>query len=124
MSFTPVLEDPTLDLPIGDKTYRVPSPPYEVGRRIHRMFDPLAPAEALNDVEERDLYAEVLGPVLQEMVDDKVSWHALKRAGGAALLWIAYGVSAAESFWNGGADPKAPASEEEPESSASEAPPA
>jgi hypothetical protein len=101
MPFQPILEDPTLDLPVGDKTYSVPSCDAPTGLWVTGMMTGAAeePVE-LDDDDERNLYQRVLGPVYDEMLADGVPWPAFKRVGSAVLLWIAFGEGAAERYWN------------------------
>lgn len=134
MPFHPFTEYPTLKLPVGEKTYVVESPDANTGLWVQSLMSAsaavragLVPTETdskliLDDDEERSLYERVLGPTCQQMIDDGVRWPALKRAGAAAVAWIAFGEEAAERVWNGSAEGKA--QDPEPSSSGSEAPPA
>jgi len=111
--------DDTLALPVGNKLYRVPSPPAEIGLWCQRVLgagiaisgghDPdTVPAmpQDFNDEEERDLYERLLGPVWQELHDDQVSWEKIKMIGMTAFVWVGGSRDMAEKFWNSGADPK------------------
>ena len=135
MPFNPITEHPTLRLPILGKTYRVESPDAATGLWIQSIMSAAAfvrsgatPTDAdvqtvLDDDDERDMYARVLGDTHAQLVADGVPWHTIKRAGTTAVMWVAYGEETAERFWNGeSADPKAPTPETS--SSASAAPPA
>lgn len=122
MSFKNLDEHPTLRLPIKGKTYVVPSPDARTGLWVQAMVATTAAARAgvtpdqgdvdlvLDDDEELDLYKRVLGTAHQQLLDDGVPWHTLRKAGVTAFFWIAYGDDVAERYWNGGTPaPKAPA---------------
>lgn len=115
MSFTDLDEffDPTLKLPIGGKTYVVPSPDAKTGLWAQGMMTAAVQIRAgetpdglealvLDDDEERDLYERLLGDAYAEMVADGVKWHKIKHAGTTALWWVVYGKDVAERFWNAG----------------------
>lgn len=111
--------DAALELPIGGKIYRIPSPTAEVGLYVQRIMEAAAwindgqlpPGEApklkLDDDEEVDLYEMVMGPALAEMHADKVAWSKIMLAAQTAFIWIGAGDAAAEAFWTSGGDPKA-----------------
>ena len=81
MAFTDSsLVDPTLDLPINGKTYRIPSPSAEVGLYLFELAQQPDDAPVLDDRSEREFYARLLGqPLLDEMIADGVSFATLAR---------------------------------------------
>lgn len=105
----------TLDLPIGGRTYRIPSPPGRVGLRVQAFMETVVDAaraqeagkaveldaEALDDAAELDLYRDVLGPACDAMVADGVPWEAMKRAALAAMFWVAFDAETAAAVWEG-----------------------
>lgn len=117
------LLSPTLDLPVGGRTYRVPSPPAETGLRLQAIFagayfavsgDKVRGGKtSLDDDEEQDIYAASLGPVYAQMVEDGCTYEQIKHAGLTAFIWHTAGASAAEAYWSspmGTSAPKAPPS--------------
>lgn len=100
--------DDSLKLPIGGKDYYVPSPPGDIGLQVQRWFDALfkdsknrtdADRQILADAEEKDLYAQVLGPVHAELIADGVTWGKIKHAALTSVFWIASGKHAAAKYW-------------------------
>lgn len=61
----------------------------------------------LDDSEEQDLMKRLLGPSLDHMVADGVSWPWIQLVNQTALIWVAAGRERAELFWNSGGVPKA-----------------
>lgn len=113
----------TLDLPIGEKIYSVPSPPATLGLWCQRVFGAgvgIANGESpdkipnmpqfFDDDEERALYERLLGPVWTQLSDDGVNWERIRLVGMTAFIWIGASRDLAEQFWNSGGDPKASAS--------------
>lgn len=90
-----------LVLPINGKQYTIPPASFEAGVKINGIIDG---AETMTDEE---FFALILGPVFQEMVDDKVPSAAIIRAGQTALADFRYGRVMAETMWATGGDPKA-----------------
>jgi hypothetical protein len=108
------LFDDALELPVGGKTYRVPSPSAEDGLRVQTITTLAArllsggeaiDTEALDDDEERDLFQLSLGPVYDELLADGVSWSALRHVGLTAMFWITNGVETAQTYWKAAGDP-------------------
>lgn len=111
--------DAALELPIGKKVYRIPSPSADVGLYVQRLMEAAAwindgqlpPGDApklkLNDDEEVDLYQVVMGPAMDEMKADGVLWSKIMLAAQTAFIWIGAGDAAAEAFWASSGDPKA-----------------
>jgi hypothetical protein len=103
------LDDDALDIPLGGKTYHIPSPDARTGLYLEAAMNLSAKAAAgeelsdedaasiqLDDGEERDLYRRVLGGVFDELVADDVSWARIQRIGRYALIWFTMGPEAAE----------------------------
>lgn len=100
--------DGDLELPIAGKKYRVPEPSVELGMRLEILLntekDQRGKSEryqkVLSDVEERDLYQEILGPVYGQMAGDGVSYPLVKHA--AITAWYHFVISpeVAERYWN------------------------
>ncbi|WP_066360254.1 DUF7426 family protein [Herbidospora mongoliensis] len=100
--------DGSLKLPIGGKTYRIPSPDGETGLKIQRWYDALFKAtkdrtdsdrQVLADADENDLYAQALGPVKAELLADDVDWEKIKHVALTAVVWIASSDASAAKFW-------------------------
>lgn len=104
--------DSTLPLPIGGKTYSIPSPPAAVGLRCQVMYSVMRRraqgldiSEAdlemitMTDEEERGWHRTLLGPVYDELVADDVAWAKIQRVNATAFTWITQGKSAAEAVW-------------------------
>lgn len=104
--------DPTFDLPIGGKVYRVKSPDAATGLYAQRTLvngmkvaagEDLSPEDAaalqLSDAQERDLYPRLLGDCYQQMIADGVLWELVKHAALTIYVWVGYNREAAEGFW-------------------------
>lgn len=110
--------DEGFTLPLGGVTYRIPPLSADVGPTAQHIIDAMLLAgraqakgqafdqddELLDDLTERDLYERVLGPVLDEMAADGVTWSEVKRAALTAMAHGCYGSELAEQIWNGGED--------------------
>lgn len=101
---------PTLDLPVGGKVYRVPSPPAKAGLRMQASFAIAAARKAHQEPKARDLASidldaptsleqDALGPVYDEMLADGVNLETLRHAGMTAYLWHVAGERAARLYW-------------------------
>lgn len=100
--------DDGLTLPIAGKKYRVPEPSVELGMRLEVLLNTdreQRPGseryqQVLSDVEERDLYEEILGPAYGQMAADGVSYPLVKHA--ALTAWYHFVISpeVAERYWN------------------------
>lgn len=101
---------PVLKLPVGGKTYEVPSPPALVGLRLQAAFavsnsrvagvEPKAKWVALlTEDTSTSLEEDALGPVYQEMIADGVDIDTLNHAGMTAYLWVVAGTGAAMANW-------------------------
>ncbi|MFD8529410.1 hypothetical protein ACFV0L_18520 [Streptosporangium canum] len=111
--------DDSLRLPVGGKWYVIPAPDAEVGMLCQRLMQASLAAEqgepvddpklnelaavVLNDDEETDLYQRILGPVLDELRADGVTWPKIQHVGSTALVWVAAGKDAAAKIWESGA---------------------
>lgn len=104
-----------LPLPIGGKTYRIPSPSADVGLHCqliadigHRQSTGLPVSEddvamlRLDDDEEQQFYRRVLGPAFDEMAADEVAWSKIRHAAQTSFTWIVRGKAAAERVWREG----------------------
>lgn len=104
------------------KAYRIESPDAETGLRLQALanlgfavatdqdIDPEDAARLqLDDGGERNLYAQVLGPTLDELVADGVSWVRIQRIGRYAFAHFALGPEAAVKVAEGGTSGEAPA---------------
>jgi hypothetical protein len=99
-----------LKFPIGGKVYAVPPVSAELGPRLEVVVSvgiDVAKSnelgernqEVLDDLGERDLYRDVLGPAYGEMVADEVPWPALKHAALTVMMDAVYDRETAEAFW-------------------------
>ncbi|GAA2298283.1 hypothetical protein GCM10010402_66100 [Actinomadura luteofluorescens] len=107
--------DDTLPLPIHGKTYVIPAVDGKTGvwaqkilAEIERAKDAgQADAGKLNDGDERILIERMLGPVLDEMVEDEVKWPRISHAGMTVFFWTVVDRAAAAKYWKSGGDPEA-----------------
>ncbi|EPH40334.1 hypothetical protein ABT390_13505 [Streptomyces aurantiacus] len=107
------LLDETLILPIGGRRYTIPAPSADTGLRVQTIVQAAAVAasggqvdeEALGDAAEGDLYRDLLGDAYDEMLDNGVTWPALKHAARTAIAWVVQDKAAAERVWSSGGDP-------------------
>lgn len=126
--FTDVDEflDEHLRLPIKGKVYSIPPLSGREGLRAQRLMDlaleaaleqsgppadpdkparprrPTSPTQGLelDDDQEQDFYALVLSrDVLEQMLNDGVTWPTIQRAAQTAFLWNTAGPEAAEARW-------------------------
>lgn len=97
-----------LRLPIGGRMYLLPPISAELGPRVQALIDygiDIAlgndpdGTEVLDDVAERDLYKEVLGPVYDAMQADGVPWSALKHAAMTSIIDATRDREEAERYW-------------------------
>lgn len=138
MSFRDLSEflDPRLRLPVGGKTYVIEPIPLELGAKLQLLMElgrknqlaqrKLARGEELtdddrltddelatikmDDAREDELYRRVLGATYGELAADGVPLPYVQHVGRTVMAWIDGGVSAAEAFWEKGAQsPEAPA---------------
>ena len=107
--------DSSLSLPVGDRTYVVPSPPAGVGLALQaawviqasRRAGKTPPAYAVEryaryDDGTHELDQDALGPAWDAMIADGVDLVTLRRAAMAAYTWICTGNSAAALTYFGG----------------------
>lgn len=99
-----------LRLPIGGRVYELPPISAELGPRVQALIDygidiavgnesAADGAQILDDVAERDLYKEVLGPVYDAMQADGVPWAALKHAAMTSIIDATRDREEAELYW-------------------------
>lgn len=99
-----------LKLPIGGKVYAVPPVSAELGPRLEVLIAAGVDVargndlrdddrQVLDDLGERELYRDVLGPVYDEMLADKVPWPALKHAAMTVMIDAATDRATAERYW-------------------------
>lgn len=100
-------EQARLELPIDGKTYVVYDVDAETGLWAQELVDLGIAAyqgaevdgSVLDDGDERNMYARLLGKTLDEMLADGVAWSDIKHAGITALLWIAHDEETAAKYW-------------------------
>lgn len=127
-----------LELPIGDKLYRIAPPDAATGLLVSQIGmvllevadgrtidggDPKVKA-ILSDQEEADLMDRLLGDALVQMKADRVPYPYLQLVLMTALAWVLYGDAAAEKVWAGGVAPKAPKDHKAGKRTTRKAPPA
>lgn len=102
------LDDDTLDVEIGGKTYSIPSPDAITGLRLTALANLGAKVHAgadvtpedlarlqMSDDDERDFLQQVLGAAFDQLVADGVSWVRIQRLGRYAFLHFAMSPEAA-----------------------------
>lgn len=89
--------DPSLHLPVGDKTYRVPAPTADEGLHLRAIFSD--PDREVSDEEEFTLIKKVLGDTWQQMVDDGQPWPVLMHVGRTACIHYGISPQAGHMFW-------------------------
>ncbi len=100
-------DDPVLELPIDGRVYVVHGVDGETGLWANLVLELGQAAMAgkevdgsrLDDDQERDAYARLLGDTFQELLDAGVSWERIKHCAYTALLWITSNMQTAEEFW-------------------------
>lgn len=115
-----------ITLPIGGKSYLIPSPDALTGLEVTRLIDVVVDAANGQDIDSNDarvqqilkaeeqqhgdLIVRILGPALDEMTADGVKWSVVQHVFGTALTWITQGAEQAARYWaaGGGATGKAP----------------
>ncbi len=128
MGFTDLsefLDDADLTITLGARAYTVPSPDAETGLRLTGMANiavrvksgAVVTAEELasirvDDDDERQFVAVVLGPALDAMIADRIPWTVISRAAQYAFVYFSLGRQAAEQalergVFKGGAVPPA-----------------
>lgn len=100
--------DPTLPLPIAGTVYEVPAVDAETGLRLQALWEAGVAASQgedvhgsaeLDDLAERDLYRDALGPAFEQMVAARVPWPWVKHAAQTAFVWNTAGRDAALAHW-------------------------
>lgn len=116
--------EPGLTLTVLGREYQLPLPSAELGLWCRRVAETAgqihsasteeevqAAAAAAEDLPElpgkMSLPERVLGPVYQQMVDDKVPDPYISFCGQTAYVWIIGGEESAERFWMSGGRPEA-----------------
>lgn len=100
--------DDALSLPIGGKTYRIAPVNWQLGLTCQQLWEagvvaasggtPAIPTQ-LDDIAERDLFQQLLGPTFEEMREDGVSWPRMKHVGMTVFIWTCQTRQAAEEYW-------------------------
>ena len=114
--------DATLTLPISaKKSYTIPSPDADTGLQVQRLTvigqraaqneelsdDDKAFLQSMPELDDEQLLRRLLSDkVVDQMVADKLSWHARQVVVGAVMHWVAFGQEAAEEYWKAAAGPK------------------
>ena len=114
--------DATLTLPISaKKSYVIPSPDADTGLQVQRLTiigqraaqneslsdDDKAFLQSMPELDDEQLLRRLLSDkVVDQMVADKLSWHARQVVVGAVMHWVAFGQEAAEEYWKAAAGPK------------------
>lgn len=114
-------EDQPLEVTYQGRTFAIPPADAITGRRAslhvnvstrvlsgHQLGDKQR-EQILSDAEEEDLYAALLGPLWDELMQpgSGVSWSVVKHLGTTALVWAAYDRASAARYWRDGIAPKA-----------------
>ncbi|WP_176451837.1 DUF7426 family protein [Enemella dayhoffiae] len=129
MAFRPptqVFQD-HIDLPVpirGDvKTYRIESVSIRTGQFVQELSSLMIAAQQgqeisdadrerlkLDDDQEQEFKKALLGEAYDQMVDDGVSWEAMKIVTQTVMYWTVHNREAAEEFWEAAMveAPKAP----------------
>lgn len=100
-------DDPVLELPIDGRVYVVQGVDGETGVWATLLLElgqaALAGKEVdgsrLDDDQERETYARLMGDTYQELLDAGVKWERIKHCAYTTLLWVTSGMKAAETFW-------------------------
>lgn len=92
------LMDPALPLPIGGVEYRVHCSAHQ-GLHLFRLFES---GLRLNDDTERAEIQRMLGPAYQQMLDNKVPWPSIVRAGRTAIFHFGHSPKLGERIWKSG----------------------
>lgn len=107
----------TLPVPGKDdlsKPYVIPSVDGKTGLWAQHLLEEVDRAREagnpdagkLNDGDERLLYERMLGPVLDEMLDDGVKWQKISHAAMTVFFWTTAGREKAIQYWRAGGDPE------------------
>jgi len=110
--------DDSITLPVpgkeGTKSYVIPSVDGKTGLWAQRLLDEVerardageADAGKLDDGDERLLYERMLGPVLDEMLEDGVKWQKISHAAMTVFFWTTASREKAVQYWRAGGDPE------------------
>lgn len=121
-----------ITLPFGEHSYRIPSPPVDVGnfmvettqmtgkriallaqldglaeddperKDIERQLEDVTGVLTIPDEVEGDYFRAVLGPAYDEMTDNREPFELVKLAAATVSVWVLQGREEAEEFWNAG----------------------
>lgn len=105
--------DQSLRLPVRGTEYEIPPIDGETGLRFTALFNagvdavqgkktPGVTNTELDDVAERDLYRDALGPVHDQMLADGCTWPEIKHTALTAFVYWTAGDEAAEAYWASG----------------------
>ena len=122
----------TITLPFGEHSYRISSPPVDVGNfmvettqltgkriallarldglaeddpereDIERQLEEVTDVLTIPDEMEGDYFCAVLGPAYDEMKANGEPYELLKMAAATVSVWVINGREAAEEYWNNG----------------------
>ena len=125
----------TITLPFGEHSYRIPSPPVDVGNfvvettqltgkriallarldglaeddpereDIERQLEEVTDVLTIPDEMEGSYFRAVLGPAYDEMKANGEPYELLKMAAATVSVWVINGREAAEQYWNNGGRP-------------------
>lgn len=102
------LDQPTLDLKIGRKTYTVQPVKAAVWLRIQEAANRAGQAD-VEPIADHDLFRMVLGADVYDAMLNDLTGPELRRAGMTAYLWQLGQESIAEQFWISGGKAVSPA---------------
>jgi hypothetical protein len=105
----------SLDLPVPlpsgqTKTYSVPPVDAETWTWLSVRFA-ARDDEEVDDTGETTLWQRCLGPVYDQLVEDRAGWEQIRRCGLTALAWHVQGEEHAMKVWVGGIPKKRSTSE-------------
>ena len=118
MGFERLTARSSITLPIGDRDWVIESPDAATGAYVNALVERGRAAKRkgrdltepdvedlhLDDEEERNLYARLLGDTYEEMTDRAAgcSWEDVKLAALTTLFWVVHDLETAERFFNAG----------------------
>lgn len=86
---------PRLQLPVNGKIYDVWDPPAELGARLPEVI-----ATQQGVVELCETALEVLGPALEEMIEDGLRWTEIQHCGRTAMVFFGHSPQLANAYWH------------------------
>lgn len=103
-----ILAEASLELPVGEKTYKVAPIGYQDGLRIKLAGEALAAGDTdAVPLSDEEFLTITLGPVLEQMRADNLPPMLITRAAVTAWTWSEHGMTVAEHMWEHGPDPEA-----------------